>query len=976
MDYFLRQFMKNVETAPDAPFLYDEMNRTGLSYARFDDMTGRVYAWLKTHGIGREDFVLLNLPRGIPTCIGMAGVWKAGAAFVIVEENYAPERVEFIRRDCGCKLEIDAEVMQDILHMTSKPGWEETDPHDAAFAVYTSGTTGNPKGVLHEYGNIERAIRSYRIEGDVMLGRGIFKAFISPQSFVAGVIEMIAAMVADHARMVIVSYAVAKNPGALAKLLCEYPVNYMFLSPSYARALQDIVSGRIRTLLIGSEPVHNLYFPGIDMWNVYACSESLFLICGFHLDKPYEITPVGKPQFPLDLRLIDEEGRDVKEEETGEIIVPNPFVRGYINRPEETAATFVNGFYHTGDLAKRDQDGNLIILGRKNDMVKIHGNRVEPGEIENVMKKILGIDWVAVKAYVDDREGGRICAYYKDDISIDPRELRQKLMEYLPYYMIPTYFIHIDEIPLLPNGKLNRRALPEPEKEKYRRAFRAPKNDAEKVLCAGFEKVLGIEQVGTDDDFYELGGDSMRSIQLVLECGLPGLNVGEIFRGRTPETIAGLYMAKHSGEEQTSAGERNQAAMKRAYPLSPEQLYMFDEQLYAPKTTLFNLFMMVRTGKDKTDPGRLAYAVNTAIRAHPSLMTTLFVTEDGEVMQRYTPEKFREVCVEKISEEELSVLKDTLVRPYKIVGEPLHRFRIFETEHEVYMFFDIHHMMFDGTSYQILMKDIDAVYAGGMPGQDYYYLVLEEREKERNSEFYRESREYFEKLYDEGTWSAYPKMDKDNPGLEPGRYELPLKMDSGKLRRGLARYGISRNEFFITAAILAIASYNKTNDIEISWIYNGRSDEKMLTTTGLFYRELPVAAHINPEEEVGRLFSQVHEQVRGGIEHSCYPYEEQAFSVEDEGCACVLYQHSIHDSVKIGGNTMDRVDLIQNKAAAESIFNIEILDGEDGLQLVLDYASALYEKSSIGRFSDLMSAIADRIISLKEGETVMIKELL
>ena len=398
MEYILERFLKNVKEGPDQPFFYDDKHPNGLTYAEFDDYSGRVYAWLKAQGIGREDFVLINLPRGILPLIAAVGVWKAGAAFVIVEENYAPERVAFIRRDCGCKVELSMEAGYEIMYTEPLSGYEPTDPHDAAFAVYTSGTTGKPKGVLHEYGNLERCIQSLEIEDDVMFRKGIFRPFASPLTFVAAVIALVAMLWADHARMYIVPYATAKDPDAFLRLFQKYRFNMVFLSPSYARLMAPQLAQYLKVLLLASEPANGFYIQGPDIRNLYSSSESLFMVGTFQLDHAYDIAPVGKPSFPLDIRLLDEDGREVPDGEIGEVTFETPYFRGYTHCPEETEKAFRGGVFHMGDLARRDPEGNLVIVGRVNDMVKINGNRVEPAEIESVFKRLTGI-----------RGGRRIC---------------------------------------------------------------------------------------------------------------------------------------------------------------------------------------------------------------------------------------------------------------------------------------------------------------------------------------------------------------------------------------------------------------------------------------------------------------------------------------------------------------------------------------------------------------------------------------
>ncbi len=191
MEHIMDTLERYVAETPDDAILFDESHGKGITYAQMDDMSGRVYAYLKNHGIGKEDFVLLCLPRGILPIIGMIGVWKAGAAWALVEDTYAPERIEYIRKDCGCKFELNAQNWDEVMQTAPLKGHEKTDPHDAAYAIYTSGTTGNPKGVLHEYGNLDRAIESIQINGETPFTSKDRLALLAPMNFVASVIVIL-----------------------------------------------------------------------------------------------------------------------------------------------------------------------------------------------------------------------------------------------------------------------------------------------------------------------------------------------------------------------------------------------------------------------------------------------------------------------------------------------------------------------------------------------------------------------------------------------------------------------------------------------------------------------------------------------------------------------------------------------------------------------------------------------------------------
>ena len=329
METILDKLQQYTERNPDAAILFDEVHTKGITYAQLDNMSGRVYAWLKANKIGKETFVLIDLPRGVLPVIAMIGVWKAGAAWALVEDTYAPERIDYIRKDCECKLEISMNNWEDIMRGEPLTG--------------TSGTTGNPKGVLHEYGNLQRAIDSIRMDGEVPFNEKDRLATLAPMNFVATVIVILAALNVYCGKNYIVGYSTIKNPSALAKFFLTKRITITFLTPSYVRKLGNNTGPFLRMLFVGSEPANNLYNKNLDLINIYACSESGFAVGFFKIDKAYETCPIGQPQVETKITLLGEDGNEVAEGETGELCFVNPYVRGYINLPEETAKAFVNG---------------------------------------------------------------------------------------------------------------------------------------------------------------------------------------------------------------------------------------------------------------------------------------------------------------------------------------------------------------------------------------------------------------------------------------------------------------------------------------------------------------------------------------------------------------------------------------------------------------------------------------------------------
>lgn len=554
--------------------------------------------------------------------------------------------------------------------------------------------------------------------------------------------------------------------------------------------------------------------------------------------------------------------------------------------------------------------------------------------------------------------------------------MREELSKRLPYYMIPAYYMKIDKVPLKPNGKMDRKALPKPDASDFKTDYVAPENETQQKLCDAMAKVLKLDQVGINDDFYELGGDSLGSINLITESELPGLNSSEIFRGRTPKKIAELYEANHANDDGEAPEVKNARSMKRDHPLTVEQLYMVDYQLYTPKSTMYNLFTMMRMDKDTFDMQKMADAMHTAIRNHPALLTTFHFNEDGDIVQRYTPDVLQDIHVEKLSEFEFNNIKDNLVQPFKIIGGCMHRCRVFETEKYGYIFFDVHHTLFDGTSLKLFMQNVGKAFMGMQPDPDLYYLILQNREDEQKTEFYQESKKYFEDRFEGVEWSSYPDTDHESRENEMGEVLAPLGIEQPQMKAMERRYRISRNEFFISALALAISIYNEKDDIKLCWIYNGREDLTAMNSVGLLFRELPVGIRFKDDMTLRDLFADVHEQVQRGIEHCCYPYVDlnnQAGTGNE--AAYLLYQQDIRDMGGMDGMNVETIDIRQNQAASQTILDMEILDGGDGLEMMMDYTSSLYEEESMNEFKDLFIRVSQGLVTHNSQNDVTIGEL-
>lgn len=962
---FIERFEENVIKYPDKPAVRSYGQRSGVStYSKLNRRAGMVYRYLKEHGIGREDFVMICLPRSIRTVICLMGVIKAGAAFVIVEDTYSQGRIDFIYKDCGCKMKIDIDLLAEMMECEPLEGHEETDPHDAAYAVYTSGTTGNPKGVLHEYGNMDQCVESIYHDGESILNSDDLFAMIAPLNFVAFPIALLK-LLAEGGTLFIVPYSVAKNFDKLQEFLINEKITSMFMTASYIRAYKN-PSPFLRQIIVSSEPANGLHVEGPRLLNVHAMSETGFNTSSFELDRAYDVAPIGKPGFDLKTCILDEEGNEVSDGEIGEYCFENTYVRGYINLPEKTAEAFRDGLFHSGDLARKDADGNVILVGRNDDMIKINGNRIEPAEIEAACRDTLGIENVVAKGF-DEGKRAFVCLYFLNEeakaagilkkpgrLSITVDEIKDRLSDRLPYYMIPTYYEGLDEFPKNANGKLYRKELEVPSADEYREEYEAPETELEKMLSDAFAKVLELERAGVNEDFYLIGGDSLATIQVLAECGLPGMTTGMIFENRTPKKIAQAY-GDMFGEPSDDMEEENAKALKGEWPLPVEQEFVLDEQFVAPKSTMWNLSKLFRL-KDDVDPERLAAAIDRAIKNHPAMLTEILFNEESELVQKYNPDLFTETEIVRLSDGEFEDVQETLIRPYKVLNSCMFRRCIYITDSEKYLFFEVHHIISDGTSLGVFFDDVHASYNDmeAPLNTDFYYLMLRENYRFLNSNKVQEVRKYyienFAEKYDLATWSKLSGPDNPDGSRTYGYIEKELTglKKQAETSANLKKYG--GNVLFSTARMLTLAELTGSRHIYIECVINGRNEAYKAYIQGLMYKTLSIALDLDEYDTPEKQLSEVQKQLRYGEDNAFYLFAYDYYETIGDA-ELFLYQKDIYNLGGFGELIDESIEIEAEDNAADAIYEVEIIDSsdDDEYTCTVQFDSSMYKEETIDR---------------------------
>lgn len=539
MTPFCQQIAKQMMTIPDKLCLVDQLGNR-LTYADVDRLTGQVVTYLRSKGIGRGDFVFINLPRGAMIYVAALGIIRAGAAFVVLEASAPAARAQFIEKDCSCKLTLSQQNWDEVIRQKSFDGWAGTEPDDPLCAIYTSGTTGKPKGAVHLRSFLERNLEAFNYKGEYLLSHGPNFGVIFPLNFVAFEISTIITYYGGT--IFVLDYNTVKTPHLLYNYLEDNKIEGTFMTPSLLKAYRK-VNTYLKQIYIGGEVATDVDALPIPIYNLFTMGEMGYLVTIFPIDGRRGAAPIGLPTLPDMLYIIGDDGKEVPDGEEGEICIKNPCVKGYINLPEMNKEKFRDGLFHTGDLGKKLPDGNIMHLGRMDFMIKINGNRVEPSEILAVLKKSDNSAWCAVKGF-EKEHTTFICAYYTGPAGFDANQLRQELETKLPEYMIPAFFIHLEKVPLAASGKLDFNALPEPDFAQYRAPYAAPATALEKALCRSFGRVLNIEPYGMDDDFVQLGADSIAVAEAIAECNITGISFEDVFNLHTPRQLVN-YLNQH-----------------------------------------------------------------------------------------------------------------------------------------------------------------------------------------------------------------------------------------------------------------------------------------------------------------------------------------------------------------------------------------------------------------------------------------------
>ncbi|MDT3313478.1 amino acid adenylation domain-containing protein [Pseudomonas sp. rhizo66] len=555
VDYDLQQtlhglFEAQVQRTPQAVAVV--AGDQALSYTQLNERANRLAQHLIRLGVQVDARVAICVERSLEMVIGLLAINKAGAAYVPLDPAYPSERLAYMLEDSapavvlvhGATRALQGDIAAPVVDLdqdtwqslsADNPQIPALTPQHSAYVIYTSGSTGQPKGVVNEHiGVVNRLLwmqDAYRLSAaDSVLQK-------TPFSFDVSVWEFFWPLMTG-ARLVMAQPGGHKDPHYLSEVIEREHITTLHFVPSmldvFLANSDTTRCDSLRQVMCSGEALpgslvrrFKLQLPGSGLHNLYGPTEAAVDVtawaCAGSIEQTPDNTPIGKPIANTRMYILDAQQQPVPQGVIGELYIAGVQVaRGYLNRPQLTAERFLEDPFHphgrmyrTGDVARYRPDGNIEYLGRNDDQVKIRGLRIELGEIQARLTQIQGVQEAVVLAREDAPGDKRLVAYYTGErLEIDL--LRSQLLEHLPDYMVPAVFVHLDRLPLSPNGKLDRKALPAPDQQSLKtREYEAPVGEVEITLARLWAELLNVERVGRQDHFFELGGHSLLAVSLI-----------------------------------------------------------------------------------------------------------------------------------------------------------------------------------------------------------------------------------------------------------------------------------------------------------------------------------------------------------------------------------------------------------------------------------------------------------------------------
>ncbi|RYZ41973.1 MAG: amino acid adenylation domain-containing protein, partial [Myxococcaceae bacterium] len=1009
-----------------------------VTYRELDARANRVARRLGELGVGLETRVAVCVERSVEMLAALLGVLKAGAAYVPLDPEYPAERLGFMLEDSGARVVVSREsfreklggapgcVWLDVESLTREgdataPG-VEVPSEAAAYVLYTSGSTGRPKGVVVQHRSLASFIRAeWRIcpvePGDRVLqfasiswdtsAEEIYPCLTRGGTLVLRTPEMLDAPDVFLARCEAAGITQLNLPTAfwhevtasLDEGKARLPAGLKWVVIGGERAVPERVA-QWRRRVGSAVPLLNTY----GLTEVMAVATSVDLSAG--PEESGREVAIGRPLDNVRIYVLDGEREPVPAGVTGELYVGGEGVaRGYLGRPELTAERFVPGpfgdgerLYRTGDKARWRRNGLLEYLGRGDTQVKVRGHRIEPGEVEAALLGQLGVREALVVVREDAPGDKRLVAYVvaREGQALESSDVRAGLEQLLPRFMVPQAVVVLERLPLLPNGKVDRKALPAPEavREPRKQAHVAPRTPAEQMLAGFWAEVLRLESVGLHDNFFEVGGHSLLAMQLVArvrEAFRVDLPLRDVFESPTVAALAERISRVAAVAGIPAPPLKRTAREDGTAPLSFAQQRLWFLAQLDPSNTSYNLWAPVRlTGA--LDVGALERSFEALVRRHESLRTT-FRSEGASPVQVITaearvplervdlgtlPEDEREAATKARAEEEVR-------RPFLLEQGPLLRtvlLKVSEQEHVLVLV--MHHIVSDYWSMGILVREVSALYEALAKGQpsplpelpvQYPDFAVWQREWLKG-EVLETQLAYWRKQLAGAPRALELPTDKPRPVAQTFRGANRLVRWPKALWREVEalgrREGATPFMVLLAAFQTVLSRYAGQDDVSVGAPIAGRTHSEMEGLIGFFVNTLVLRAKLTPGLRFRELLAQVREVTLGAYAHQDVSFEKLVEELRPERDlsrspffqVTLTLQNTPASEVRLQGLTLKGMEAEEKTSKFDLSLVVE--EVQDGVVAMVNYNSDLFEAGTMDRMLGHLKVLLDAAVAHPE----------
>lgn len=732
---------------PDGPAIIDQNASRTTTYQELLNLAYQIAHY--TQSLPPISRVVCTLPRSAEYMASLVAMNLLGIGVGLLTEAEPEARLSQIMEKLGTQININSAFLEQAKEHSASPIPCQGTPQTEAFFVFTSGSTGKPKGVIYNNYAISCAVKR---NADLFQFQQNF-AHCSTSSFSFSAITMdgFPALSTAGVCLHLPDDVTRKDPLRLVDYINAQQISTCSLPPQLLNGMtQEMPS--LKTIFVGSEKVTNTAPRNYRMFCTYAQTETTVAVSAFQINQTYSNTPIGKALPGMSIYLLDEENNPVSE---GEICVAGPVASGYLEQPELTAKVFVaNPFstgeqdkimVRTGDLGRRLEDGNILYLNRRDWMVKVDGFRVEPGEVEACLMALPQLEKALVHAFVNGKNQTYLCGYYTVNTPVSEEEIRAHIKANLPPYMQPKYLVLLDAVPLNANGKVDRLSLKSPEDSLAQIPFAPPETPEEAAICDAFAQLLELDQVGRNDDFFRLGGDSVKTTLLLHRLDYPGLSTIDIMLGKTPAGVAKIVGSLQEKKQEDSLyQDLPQGVEIPSVPLTELQLQWYLFEFKRPESTTSNLSINYTLDRTMGIDGKtLVNVVDQALANHPGLFSRIVPTDQG-VSMIFTG--ISPICQHiTVKEEEIPALQQDFIRRFDFTKGPLCRATVAETESHLYLWLNVHHIVFDGSSMALFNEELGKLLQGQpiQPETISPFALYELEQRRKASPKYQEDLAFF-----------------------------------------------------------------------------------------------------------------------------------------------------------------------------------------------------------------------------------------